>query len=487
MNKYKINLSLLKDRFFESMNAGVLFFNNEFVCTYNNKTGKKYLKKGETIDRLRFINIDKIKNEIREKLCKSDSEIKSLNITGKDKDGEYYALLIRKLKIEKSETFCFSITIIDKKIFNLLISSLEYNPYINELMVGSIHDLKNILFGIKGNAELLLKKGKNKDIDKNINRIVQLADSAEKYTKGILALVSYNKEIEYIEFCKELNDIVDEFKKIVPKRIKFYFDKLQDSKIGVKITPLELSQIFLNLLTNSIDAITKNGKIHIKVEKTEDEIILSIKDNGKGMDKETLNNIFKPFKSSKKNGTGLGMYLVLSIIKRRNGTIKVLSKEGEGTNIEIAFPYEYLSERKKQKVKEERLKEDVLIVEDSKFYSSLIASVIKKLGYKPLIAENLSQAKEIILDERRNILFIILDIILPDGNGFELINPIKKHLNNPNIIITSTLKFKDIKDKIPKYNNISFLPKPYVISKLIDFFINYNKKFAEKVKKNELS
>ncbi len=101
-----------------------------------------------------------------------------------------------------------------------------------------------------------------------------------------------------------------------------------------------LSQVLINMIKNSIEAIqdSKNGKIKVYTQENRDTLKIIIEDNGRGMTKEELSKIKDPFFTTKEHGTGLGIYLSDEIIRKHNGDIKYISKEGKGTKVILKFP-----------------------------------------------------------------------------------------------------------------------------------------------------
>ena len=99
-----------------------------------------------------------------------------------------------------------------------------------------------------------------------------------------------------------------------------------------------MKQVLINILKNSTEALSDNGKIDIKSYIENNKLITIIKDNGHGMDKETINNLFTPFYSKKSFGTGLGLCLSKEIIELHNGTIKYSSKLNLYTEVKIVIP-----------------------------------------------------------------------------------------------------------------------------------------------------
>ena len=101
----------------------------------------------------------------------------------------------------------------------------------------------------------------------------------------------------------------------------------------------QLSQAFLNLLINSLEAMGEGGKIRVGISREgPDSFKVSIGDTGKGIPGEDLEKVFEPFFSTKRKGTGLGLAIVHQIVESHGGDIQVKSKEGEGTAFQIILP-----------------------------------------------------------------------------------------------------------------------------------------------------
>ncbi|MBN1898215.1 MAG: GHKL domain-containing protein, partial [Spirochaetes bacterium] len=99
-----------------------------------------------------------------------------------------------------------------------------------------------------------------------------------------------------------------------------------------------IKQVFINIITNAIQAIPARGKINIKAEKIKHRVRIKIHDTGCGMDEKTMKHMFEPLYSSKTKGIGLGMAIVFDIIKSHDGTIQVESKVNKGTTVSIFLP-----------------------------------------------------------------------------------------------------------------------------------------------------
>jgi signal transduction histidine kinase len=109
----------------------------------------------------------------------------------------------------------------------------------------------------------------------------------------------------------------------------------------IECYPGQLNQVFMNILSNAIDAIGRDGKIAIATSKENDGVKISIRDNGKGMSEEVKQKIFDPFFTTKDvgKGTGLGLSISYGIIKKHNGRIEVNSAESTGTEFVLTLPF----------------------------------------------------------------------------------------------------------------------------------------------------
>lgn len=132
-----------------------------------------------------------------------------------------------------------------------------------------------------------------------------------------------------LEFCQDRIDLLNvDLQKVLP-----------DEPIEGRWDPEKLKIALVNIITNAIEAMAdvENPELSIIVSMEDDAPVIYIKDNGKGMDEETQKSLYDPFFTSRKNGMGLGMTATLNIINMHNGTIRLNSAEGKGTEFIIAL------------------------------------------------------------------------------------------------------------------------------------------------------
>ena len=145
-------------------------------------------------------------------------------------------------------------------------------------------------------------------------------------------------------------DIMD-FNMLIEDTIQKLDPLLKDNNINLNLNIIDdeifingdynrLSQVLINIIKNSIEAIPDEhkGKINITMKIKDKKYYLTVEDNGVGMNKEVLTNIKKPFYTTKKRGSGLGVSLIYEIVEAHNGKIEYSSEYGKGTKVTIQLP-----------------------------------------------------------------------------------------------------------------------------------------------------
>jgi signal transduction histidine kinase len=102
--------------------------------------------------------------------------------------------------------------------------------------------------------------------------------------------------------------------------------------------PDQLKQVFLNILTNAIQALTTGGTLKVNIEPRDESVVIAFEDNGTGIPHERLPDIFNPFMTTKEDGTGLGLSMAQRIVEEHGGRIEVQSVFGEGSTFSVVLP-----------------------------------------------------------------------------------------------------------------------------------------------------
>lgn len=205
-----------------------------------------------------------------------------------------------------------------------------------------IHDLRNPLSVIKGYADLLELKldGKSytlhkyaSQIRRETSRLTGLTGELLDYSRGETRLMYSSVTVR--ELFGQLKEDIET--KLTAKDINLIWDN--QFKGVVLLDASRIARVLINLLDNAQKACDRKGEVRVSAKGTEEELVLSIRDNGVGMDGDTLQHVFEPFYStSDRGGTGLGMHIVKTVVEAHKGTIDISSKVGAGTKISIRLP-----------------------------------------------------------------------------------------------------------------------------------------------------
>ena len=229
---------------------------------------------------------------------------------------------------------------------NIINMHIKYRQIVKEKQIQTsifkiTHEIKNPIAVCKGYLDMY--------DENNIEKTKKYMPILKEEIDRVLILLEDFLAMNRQKINKELLDI-NFLLEEVTKNMNILF---KNNKIKLDITIPEdetyinadynrLTQVFINLLKNSIEALENIKKPYIKLwtEEKKDKIIIHIKDNGKGMNKEELKKITEPFYTTKIKGTGLGVSLSNEIIKAHKGKIKYTSKQNEFTEVSVILPLE---------------------------------------------------------------------------------------------------------------------------------------------------
>ena len=321
---------------------------------------------------------------------------------------------------------------------------------------GVAHDFNNMLGAIMGYAEIA-----KHDMDsanpfrKNLDRILDAARRSANLTRQLLVFAR-KQTIEPVVFdvSRAVESILKMIGRIIGENIELIWQPGKGPST-VRMDPSQFDQILINLCVNARDAIADVGRITIETGTVFFDraycashagavpghyVLLSVSDNGCGMDKETLNHIFEPFFTTKVpgRGTGMGLATVYGIVKQNRGVISAESEPGKGSAFRIWIP---LNRDKAATAEQEEVEdvprsrgETILIAEDDPTLLEMGMAMLQNLGYSVISAAAPNEAIRIAKENKSEIDLLITDVIMPEMNGRELaerlqaIRPKMKHL-----------------------------------------------------------
>ncbi|MCD6499180.1 MAG: PAS domain S-box protein [Deltaproteobacteria bacterium] len=207
---------------------------------------------------------------------------------------------------------------------------------------GVAHEVRNPLASISGAIELLGQDIPQDEEHTEDTRLVTIAlreiERLDRLVSNLLTVARPDKGrcevVDWVEEMKEATLLLAQDKTDPPISI----DLVAPDSVMVEVNPASLRQVHWNLLTNARDAMPKGGPVFIEIRRQGHDAVLSVRDQGVGIDPAALDHIFEPFFSTKKSGTGLGLAIVHQIVSDLQGTITVESQPGQGTTFWIRLP-----------------------------------------------------------------------------------------------------------------------------------------------------
>ncbi len=306
---------------------------------------------------------------------------------------------------------------------------------IGQLASGAAHDFNNLLMAISGSAELLLESGSDKeDVRSRVKEIVRATERGADLTRRLLALV---RPTALSRRAIDLNGIVGGLEKILARLMGEDVDLVLDLAArldAVSADPGEIERVLLNLALNARDAMPSGGTLRISTRPHPAGVSIEVSDSGGGLDPATRDHIFEPFFTTKQvdEGTGLGLFVVDSIVADLGGAIQVESELGKGSRFIIDLPRSserLAGEAATTPSAESGGNERILVVEDRHELRNLICAALEAAGYGVTTAvdgiEGLAFAEDQPFD------LVVTDMVMPRMGGKALVRALRK--SNPDL------------------------------------------------------
>lgn len=315
---------------------------------------------------------------------------------------------------------------------------------VGRLAGGVAHDFNNMLGVILGHVELALRYVAADQVFHS--DLIEIRKAAERSADLTSQLLAFARKQTINPRVIDLNRTVESMLKMLQRLIGEDIDLawLPGKNLWpVKLDPGQIDQILANLFVNARDAIVGAGKVTIETGTAVlDEafckdhagfvpgeyVLLTVSDNGCGIERQTLTHIFEPFFTTKDldKGTGLGLATVYGIIKQNDGFINAYSEPGQGTTFRLYFR-RHQGTGEPERVEEAVVhaasgSETILLVEDEESILDMTARMLELHGYRVLAASTPGEAIGIAEEHNGEIHLLMTDVIMPEMNGRELAN-----------------------------------------------------------------
>lgn len=354
---------------------------------------------------------------------------------------------------------------------------------------GIAHDFNNLLQVIQGYSDLaLFYIPEGQKAHTHLREIKKATRSAAELTQGLL---TFSRQIESklrpVDVNHEIRAVTAMLSRTIPKMVEIR-TKLEEGIHTVNADPSQLQQVLINLALNARDAMPGGGTFTIETcnlrldeaycrthlgTKPGDYVLLSVTDDGSGMDSKTKARIFDPFFTTKEmgKGTGLGLSIAYGIIRSHGGHILCYSEPGEGTAFKIYLPAiveEGISSSKAINI--EALKggtETVLIIDDEEMVRQLAVETLSNFGYRVLSAPDGRQGIDLYRERPDSIDLVILDLIMPEMGGRQCLESILQINASAKVVIASGHSANGQLEDAHRMGSAAIISKPYDVTSLL--------------------
>lgn len=375
--------------------------------------------------------------------------------------------------------------ITERKHLEERLGQAEKMQAIGQLAGGVAHDFNNLLTVIGGQIEVMLGKTLDSDLQHRLEDVKRAADRAAALTKQLLAF-SRRQVLQSKLF--DINQLIEHLSRMLRRLLR------EDIELtivpghdpgSVRADPNQIEQVLINLVVNAQDAMPGGGRLTIETAKVAmgespwqpgalepgEYVLISVRDTGQGMDRDTQARVFEPFFTTKKvgAGTGLGLSTAYGVVRQSRGNIQVESQPGEGSTFRVYLP----SVRELEPIRQvsapvvtPRGHETILIAEDESSVRKLLAAHLRSLGYNVLTGSDGLTAMEAAHSHNGKIDLLLSDLIMPKMGGRELADELRKTVPGLKAIFVSGYAGNPAGGKELDLPQAYFLQKPFSMVRL---------------------
>jgi len=360
------------------------------------------------------------------------------------------------------------------------------------LLAGGVaHDLNNVLSAVVGYPDLILM-----DLPEDSplrGSILTIQDSGKKAAAIVQDLLTIARRGVVNAVVLNVNEIVSEYLKSPEHENLIHYHQnvsirteLDSGLLNISGSAVHLKKSIMNLMNNAAEAMPNGGEIIVATQNRYidmpikgyaeilegDFVLLTIRDNGFGIDSEGLKRIFEPFYTKKimgRSGTGLGMSVVWGTVQDHNGYIQVESVVGEGTKFELYFPatrQDLATENVLTPIEDYSGNgESILVVDDILKQREVATALLTRLNYRVETVSSGEEAVEFL--KNSSIDLLLLDMIMDPGiDGLDTYRQILKHHPRQKAIIASGFSDNDRVKEVQRLGAGEYIKKPYTLEKI---------------------
>jgi PAS domain S-box-containing protein len=436
---------------------------------------------------------DRVLSDLRA-CIESDRSLWSAEYRFKRADGKFATVLNRAFVIrdetgQPSRIIGAITDVTERRRLQEQLSQAQKMDSIGRLAGGVAHDFNNLLTIIIGYAEFAKSRlSKYEPVYGDVEEILAASQRASDLTRQLLAFA--RKQIVEPKIVN-VNSLVLALNKMLRRVIGEHIELVTDiapELPRVKIDPVQLEQVLINLAVNARDAMPDGGTLTIETSYTQlaasntihgDEIIpgdylqIAVSDSGIGMERQTLEQVFEPFFTTKEvgKGTGLGLATCYGIIRQAGGYILVYSEPGRGTTFKVCLPCAWDAEIQNDECPATPLDycgtETILVVEDEPHVREMIRKALEAKGYEVISSASARIALSLALESERKIDLLLTDVVMPQISGKELAAQITASKPEIAVLFMSGYAETTIAKHGILEDGIAYLSKPFTPQVLV--------------------
>ncbi|MCY7336347.1 MAG: PAS domain S-box protein [Chamaesiphon sp.] len=371
---------------------------------------------------------------------------------------------------------------------------------LGSLASGIAHDLNNVLTPIVGAAQLLPLTLPNLD-DRNRRLLNMLVESSKRGSGLVKQILTFARGMDgertTLQVRHILAEIISVARQTFPKSIEIQVNHVSGDLWMVSVDATQIHQVLMNLFVNARDAMPDGGSLTASTENITIDadyvarhgqppvgayILITIADTGIGMTSEMLDRIFDPFFTTKETGTGLGLSTVQGIVKAHGGAIEVESEVGRGTCFKIYLPANDSKEAESSTVVEDLYDgkgQLVLLVDDETAILEVTKASLETYNYRVMLASDGIEAIDIYAQNYRNIVFVIIDMMMPHLDTRSTILALQQINSQVQFVVMSgsDLNLEAMVDspweRLRQRSHVrAFLTKPFTTAALLETLAN---------------
>ena len=359
---------------------------------------------------------------------------------------------------------------------------------LGRLVGGVAHDFNNLLTVILGYSQLLMAAPIVDKYRTAAAEVMRAADSAALMTRHLLSFSRHQvRQVEVLDLNALISRLHPLLRRLIGEDIVLT-TKLFPSLALVEADSGQMEQVLMNLAANARDAMPQGGVLEVHTSNVEvgeaylsvhsvtqlhygSHVELSVQDNGRGMDGETMARAFEPFFTSKESGrgTGLGLAIVYGIIRQSGGEVFLHSQVGAGTRVEILLPAVNKPPSEAREVMDDHLTrgdETILLVEDEDSVRHLVREILTGLGYTVLESPEPDEALALCNRHCGRVDLLITDYVMPRMNGHELAARVVAAHPEARVLYMSGYAKESASKRGLGLSDVVFLGKPFTAETL---------------------